>query len=168
MKIITRKEMIGIEDEKKALLEKNKGLEAEVASLKEMSKDIMEQQAEYNANIAALKADNAKAVSDLQSATEVLKAEHQKAINELVAVHEKTISDMSAKVQLAEASSEAKAIKTLATIGVPAEELPKVTTQNNTQVLEEAKKLQGSQLSEYFEQNKKAIFDALKEANKKI
>ena len=97
-KLISRKELASMEQEKTQLLKKCEGLEAEIDSLKSMSKEMTEEKAEHLNVIAALKAD-----------------------------YEKQIAELKGNIQTAEVSAEEKAISTLASIGVPQDELPKPT-----------------------------------------
>ena len=137
MKIFTSKQLASINAEKESALTLARGLETELSNLKEMSKDMVEKQAEHNNVIATLKADHETSITALKAGYEnqiaTLKTDSEKAIAELKAASEKTISDLQNQVKLEAASSEAKAITTLAKIGIPADELPKVSKGLTTQ-----------------------------------
>lgn len=117
--IVTRKTIEAIAIEKAGLLTKCEGLEATVKNLQDMSKDMVESQAEHNKVITELNAGYKKQIADL-------KASHQTELDTIKGEYEKQISELNAKVEIEKASSEAKAIKVLASIGVPADEVPKV------------------------------------------
>ena len=95
-----------------------------------------------------------------------LKADYEKQLAEMKAGYEKQISELQVKVAAEMVSSETKAVKTLATIGVPADEVPQVPKEEKTQILEQAKRLSGDGLNEFIRTNKTAIFNALKSAKK--
>lgn len=184
-KFVTRKELAAIEADKQSVLAKCQGLENEIENLKNMSQTVMEEKTKYDENIAALRKENEALATNNANAIATLKAEHEKVLADMKAAYEKQLADtkavteketsdiklryeaqltdLSAKVTLADGSAEVKAQKILGNLGVPAAELPKVKHEDKTQILDEAKKLQGNALSEYFEKNKKAIFEALKE-----
>jgi hypothetical protein len=144
-KIISQKAYQALVAEKTALEEKVKSLE----------------QAASTTDLDKLKADHAEAIKTLT-------ADNAKALEDMKAGYEKQISDLKTEVKVESVSSEAKAISTLAQIGVPSEELPKVTTkQDKTQILEDAAKLQGDELANFINKNRKAISEALKEKAKK-
>lgn len=161
MKIITHKEFTAIEADKKCLLEKCQGLENEVTNLKDMSKDMTEAQAEHNNVITTLKADSEKAIVSMKAEYEnkltVLKVESDKALTDLKTATDKTISDLTNQVKEASASSEAKAISTLAKIGVPAEELPKVTKGNDELSASGSKKSRYTIISHLDKLNKQLV-----------
>lgn len=109
-KLKTAKQYNELLSDRDALVIKCKELENEVANLKNMSKDMTEAQAQHNNVIATMK------------------TEHETALTSLKADYEKQISELNVKVTEEAASSEAKAIQTLAKIGVPVEELPQAKT----------------------------------------
>lgn len=90
------------------LLAKLTEAENEIANLKNMSVEMTDKQASYDAAVATLK------------------AEYEKTITSLKTDYEKQISDLTAKLAESETSTEAKAITTLAKIGVPVEDQSKL------------------------------------------
>lgn len=99
--------------------------------------------------------------SQVKELTE-LKADNESATAKLKADYELQISNLKSKVEQEAKSSESKAISTLAKIGVPTDELPQVTNQNASSVLDAMSGLSSAQVSEYFSKNKAAIFAELK------
>lgn len=166
-KLYTHKYVSALETEKKSLLAKLEASENEVTNLKNMSKDVMEQQAEYNNNITTLKAQYDKSHAEQQASYEneiaEIKSAHEKEIAELKAATDKEISELKAKVELEAKSSEVKAANTLAKIGVPADELPKATNAPLTaeDIMAKFNTLSGVAQSNFYQANKEVILSKL-------
>ena len=150
IKIISQKDFTALKTENAGLLVKLQEAETTVTNLQNMSKDMTEKQAEHNNVITQLKAD------------------HDKALANMKATYETQISDLNKNVTTEATSSETKAITILAQIGVPMDDLPQATTEDNSaSILNNMKGMTPSQLSDYFNKNKKAVFDALKKKTTK-
>lgn len=176
-KIYTQKVVSALQDDNKNLLDKCTGLENEINTLKGMSKDVMEEKAGHKAAVEKMQAEFNTQLSNLQTELSTLKAAKESAEKALIADYEKklcdakdtakselekTISEMNAKLNTAECSSEAKAVKVLASIGVAAAELPAVTTKESAvSVLDKSRGLQGKELSNYYIKNMNSIRQAL-------
>ncbi len=123
------------------------------------------------AQIEALTTENETLKNSLKAAVTdtVTQTAHTAALETLRGEYEKKISDLQTELQAAKTSSEANTRKALNEIGVPADQLPTVTTKQDTtlNVLEEASKLQGYELAKYLTTNKKAVSEALKKQSKR-
>jgi chromosome segregation ATPase len=180
LKIHTHKEFSALKADKDSLAAKCKGLEAEIETLKNASKETTDMQAKFNADIEKSKADMTALVNTHNATVKTLTDTHTKAIDDIntqysaaidtmKAEYEKQISDLKAEVKKAETSSEAKAISTLSKIGVPMEDIPSAKVSVAvTPHLDAMTKMAGAELSNYLEQNKLAIFAEMKakKANK--
>lgn len=142
------------------LVKQIEGLDNEVNNLKTMSKDVMETQAAHNEVITKLKEENAIAI-------EALKNDHIKAFEKLNADYKAQIEALTVKANTEAVSAEEKAIKIVANLGVPVEEIPTAAVVDEPAViLANLKTMSPSQLSEYFNKNQKLVFEALKKSAK--
>jgi hypothetical protein len=131
------------------LVAEKAALEAEVKKLKESASAMFAVDSEDGKKVIA---------EEVKAAVAEVTSQHNKALADLKAGYEKQISELQTTVAIESDSSEQKAIKTLAQIGVASDELPKTSNKDTASILDGLKGLQGQELSEYFNKNRAAIF----------
>lgn len=107
--IVSKERLTELEASNKGLLQKLQETENLVKNLQDMSKDMTEKQAQH-----------AEEISNLTNA-------HAKALEELKASHEKQISELKNTLQSESTSTEAKAQRIVASVGLPMDDLPAAT-----------------------------------------
>ncbi len=104
-------------------------------------------------NFMVEKENHEKALTDM-------KADYEGKLAKLVEETNKTISDKEASVEQAEESAEAKAAAIVANIGIPADEIPKVISNEIIDVIAHYESLKGAERSAYLNNNKQQILNA--------
>lgn len=129
--------------------------------------DLSAKQKAHEKEVTDLKAAHEKEINDLKGALETAYSTAKDSLETQKAGFEKQISDLTTKVEIEKTSSEAKAISTLAKIGVPADETPKVETQT-IDLVQQFEALKGAKRTAFYEQNQDAIHKAFNEKRRSV
>ena len=131
-----------ITNDNKSLLSRLQEKETEVANLHKMSE-------EWATKVAGI---------------EQLETSHKSQLSIQKAEYDKQINDLKANITAAETSAGSKAVKILANVGIPVEDLPKVATVTKIispeEIVEQFNKLKGPEQTAFYNEHRPIILKA--------